>query len=207
MSQIAYSIDTLAPEILKSPISGRRRLVALAGPPASGKSTTADQLAATLNELGAQAQVVPMDGFHLDNTLLTARGLLDRKGAPQTFDADGFVHMVKRLQAEAHVVFPVFDRTRDLAIAGAGEVDATCDTVVIEGNYLLFDADPWRKLAALWDVSIRLDVSLDVLEARLVARWIAHGLDPRAAFARAQRNDLPNAQAVNDAQMPADYIL
>jgi pantothenate kinase len=51
-----------------------------------------------------------MDGFHLDNAILTARGLLPRKGAPETFDALGFVRMVERLGTDAEVVIPGFDR-------------------------------------------------------------------------------------------------
>jgi fructokinase len=61
-----------------------------------------------------------MDGFHLDNRLLIARGLLARKGAPETFAASAFVHLVRRLKEEQEVVYPVFDRALDIAIAGAG---------------------------------------------------------------------------------------
>lgn len=187
--------------------AGRRRLVALAGGPASGKSTLAETLADALRKVGRDVAVVPMDGFHLDNTLLTQRGLLARKGAPQTFDAAGFVHLVRRLKSEAEVIFPHFDRSRDIAIVGSGCVTESCDTVIVEGNYLLFDADPWRELAALWDVSVRIDLPLDVLRDRLVARWLAYGLDPQAALARAEMNDLTNARSVAQQALPADITV
>ena len=63
---------------------GFRPLIGIAGPPASGKSTLAHALA---EQTGGIA--VPMDGFHLDNPILEARGLRQRKGAPETFRCGG----------------------------------------------------------------------------------------------------------------------
>lgn len=207
MTDQSDRLTDLAQTILQTPYAGRRRLVALAGAPASGKSTLADALADTLRAEGACVQVVPMDGFHLDNAILNARGLLARKGAPQTFDAAGFVQLVGRLRHETSVVYPLFDRARDIAIAGAAEVGAQCDTVIVEGNYVLFDQPLWRSLAAIWDSSIRLDVPKDILEQRLVARWVAHGLDVQVALVLAQENDLPNAQMVLEHMLPATLTL
>jgi len=189
-------------QINAAPRKGLRKLVALAGPPASGKSTLAENIAQRLN-----AQVVPMDGFHLDNAILAKRGLLDRKGAPETIDAAGFVHMVRRLRDEQDVIYPLFDRTRDLAIAGAGHIDATCRTVVIEGNYLLHDADIWRDLHDLWDFSIRLQVSESILRDRLIARWTDHGLSADEAAVRADGNDLRNARTMASAHLSADLTI
>ncbi|WOI35306.1 nucleoside triphosphate hydrolase [Tritonibacter scottomollicae] len=183
---------------------GGRRLVALSGAPGSGKSTLSEPLAAMLTERGVRSEVVPMDGFHLDNRLLKARGLMPRKGAPETFDLGGFARLCHALRADDEVVYPLFDRSRDLAIAGAAHVGQDCSVAVIEGNYLLFDEPGWRDLADLWDVSIRLDVPLADLEARLVQRWLTHGLDQAAAEARARGNDLANAQRIASARLPAD---
>ncbi len=80
-----------------------------------------------------------MDGFHLDNRILDARGLRPRKGAPETFDAAGFIHMIRRLATEDEVIIPVFDRPRDIAIAGAQVIGATTKIAVVEGNYLLLE--------------------------------------------------------------------
>lgn len=183
---------------------GGRRLVALSGAPGSGKSTLSEPLAAMLTERGVWSEVVPMDGFHLDNRLLKARGLMPRKGAPETFDLGGFARLCHALRADDEVIYPLFDRSRDLAIAGAAHVGQDCSVAVIEGNYLLFDEPGWRDLADLWDVSIRLDVPLADLEARLVQRWLTHGLDQAAAEARARGNDLANAQRIASARLPAD---
>lgn len=184
-----------------------RVIVAIAGPPASGKTTLANELARRLNAQKCLTAVIPQDGFHLDNQVLEKNGDLARKGAPHTFDGAGFVHTMRRLKEHADVVVPVFDRSRDLAIAGARLIPAQAEVVIVEGNYLLFDDAPWFNLAPLWDVSVRLDVPLPELRARLIQRWLAQGLSSAAAKQRATSNDIPNAQAVIDRSLPADVVL
>lgn len=186
---------------------GRRLLVALAGAPASGKSALAEATVAELRRVGAAAEVVPMDGFHLDNRILSARGLLHRKGAPETFDAAGFVALMRRIREGGEVVFPVFDRARDIAIAGAGVIEAACEIVLVEGNYLLFDAPPWGELADLWDLSVWLEVPEAELLRRCTQRWLDHGHAPEAALARARDNDIANARRISGARLPADLVL
>lgn len=192
---------------LKAQPEGRRMVVAIAGPPASGKSTLAEALAQRLNDEGTRAQVVPMDGFHLDNAVLSARDLLHRKGAPETFDAPGFIALIRRLKAGDEVFIPVFDRSRDLAVAGAAVVSAECKVILVEGNYLLFAEAPWRDLAPLWDFSVLLDVPLPDLRRRLIRRWLDHGLDLAAATLRAEQNDLPNASRVLKAALVPDMTI
>ncbi len=119
----------------------------LAGPPGSGKSTVAGRLAGALG-----AVVVPMDGFHLDNTELDRLRCRDVKGAPETFDADGFVRLVERLRhADGPVSAPSFDRIADRTIDGAITVDPDDRIVIVEGNYLL--ARPGAVGGAPWTCS------------------------------------------------------
>lgn len=184
-----------------------RVIVAIAGPAGSGKTTLADELARRLNAQKCLATVMPQDGFHLDNQVLAARGDLGRKGAPHTFDGAGFVHTVRRLKERADVVVPVFDRSRDIAISGARVIPAQAEVVIVEGSYLLFDAAPWFNLAPLWTLSVQLDVPLPELRARLIQRWLGHGLSRAAATGRATSNDIPNAQAVIEHALPADVTL
>jgi pantothenate kinase len=204
---VSAQITALADRIYARLDSQPRVIVALAGAPGSGKSTLAGELARRLRDQRTRAEVVPMDGFHLDNTVLDARGMRARKGAPETFDAAGFIHLIRRLRDGVEVVAPIFDRSRDLAIAGAQVVAADCQVVVCEGNYLLFDEDPWRELAPLWDVSARLDVPMPELRARLIQRWLSHGLSRTTATRRATANDIPNAQRVIDHALPSDLVL
>ena len=207
MLDITAHVNALAERVHALRPAHQRILVALAGAPGSGKSTLAAELCRRMRDQKIRAEVVPMDGFHLDNAILDTRGLRARKGSPDTFDAAGFVHLIRRLSDRAEVFVPLFDRTRDLAIAGATVVSADCEVVIIEGNYLLFNQAPWSDLAPLWTLSARLDVPLPELRARLIQRWLTLGLSRAAATRRAESNDIPNAARVIDLALPADLIL
>jgi fructokinase len=203
----AAVVEGLAARILALPPAPLRLRVAVAGPPGAGKSTLAAALVERLNRDGPVAALVPMDGFHLDNAILDARGLRARKGAPETFDALGVLRMVQRLARDPKVVIPGFDRARDIAIAGAAIVGPERRIAVVEGNYLLLDEEPWRDLRPLWDLSVLLSPPVGVLRARLIDRWLTHGHDPAAAEARAMGNDIPNALRVIEGSGPADIVL
>jgi pantothenate kinase len=188
--------------------SGRDRfVVAVAGAPGSGKSTLAEQLVVQLNAEGhGPAEVLPMDGYHLDNTVLDARGWRAVKGAPQTFDAAGFAVMLKRIRdAHAPVVVPVFDRSIDIARAGARVIGTDVRIVVVEGNYLLLDDPAWSVNRACFDLSLFLDVPVAILEERLIERWLTYGLSRDAAEARARGNDLTNGRLVASRSVDADF--
>ncbi|ARE40814.1 Uridine kinase family protein [Rhodovulum sp. P5] len=206
MSEEIDTVTALADRIGRCPVTRHRRVVAVAGAPGSGKSRLARALSEAVTQTGTACVVVPMDGFHLDNRLLDARGLRARKGAPDTFDVMGFQRLVAALHDDEEVIFPLFDRARDIAIAGAGRVARDCDTVIVEGNYLLFDAPHWRDLAAEWDLSVFRDVPEAELLDRLTRRWLKHGLPPDAARARAETNDMANARAVAGQRLPADIL-
>jgi len=184
-----------------------RHPIAVAGPPGSGKSVLAQRLARSLTMAGRPAQVVAMDGFHLDNTLLDMRGLRAGKGAPETFDARGFHRLLADIGAGGPVIFPQFDRARDLAVVGAGALAAQTELVVVDGNYLLFDHPDWAPLAPLWALSIWLDVPDTVLRDRLLQRWRDHGFDKATATAKAEGNDLPNAEMIKAHRLPATITL
>ena len=182
-------------------LPGSRVLVAVAGPPGAGKSTLAEALVARVRA----AALVPMDGFHLDDRLLGPRGLLARKGAAETFDAAGFAALHARLRiGAAEVMHPVFDRGREIAIAGAGSVPAEARVVLIEGNYLLLAEAPWEGLR--YDLTIALELPRAVLEQRLTARWQQAGL-ASADIAAHLANDLANAAVVSGRSRAADMVL
>jgi fructokinase len=204
---MSAQITALLEQALKSTRRQARRVVAIAGPPASGKSTLAAGLVEAIGGAGVHSQLVSMDGFHLDNRILDDRGILDRKGSPPSFDAMGLLRLVQVLGASQELYYPVFDRARDLSVAGAGHIAPECDTIVIEGNYLLMDAPIWRDMAKYWDLSIHLSCDEAELEARLIQRWVDHGLAPEAARIRTHSNDLPNARLVGQTALRADVVL
>ena len=181
-------------------LPGARTLTALVGPPAAGKSTLAEAVVAAL---GAEGALVAMDGFHLDDRVLEARGLRARKGAPETFDVDGLARTLAAIRAGGEVFVPVFDRARELSRAAAGVVPLSARHVVVEGNWLLLDRPGWRDLA--WDLSVRIDAPDAVLRDRLMRRW-AH-LPEREAALKTEGNDLPNARLVRSGSRAADVVI
>ncbi len=173
-----------------------RILVAIAGPPASGKSTLAKGVRDRLDREGLPCGLVQMDGFHLDNETLKRRDMLARKGAPETFDLHGFTQLMERLRAEDDVALPLFDRVLDQVIPDSGRVTKAQRHVIVEGNYLFLKDGGWRNLADFWTYSVFVDPSIETLRTRLIDRWLTHGLDAAAAEQRATQNDLKNAARV-----------
>ena len=180
-----------------------RCLVAVAGPPAVGKSTIAGHMVNQLQNNGYSATIVPMDGFHYDNDLLQQRNRLPYKGAPDTFDLVGFTQLIAQLKVAQPVQIPHFDRARDCVSSASTLVTSAQQYIVIEGNYLLFDAPGWRTLSTYWDFSVFIAQPLEVLQQRLVQRWLDHGLTAPQAQQRAAINDIPNAKTVLQHRLPS----
>jgi len=180
--------------------STSRRLIALGGPPASGKSTLAEAVQSQLGARGQACGLVPMDGFHLDNATLEARGLFDRKGSPDTFDLAGFDACLRALSTKATVDVPGFDRRRDVVIPVAQRISQHELWVVVEGNYLFLDHPGWRDLTRYWSFGVFVAPPVTTLHLRLVDRWLNNGLSPEAAERRATENDLQNARLVLEHQ-------
>ena len=183
---------------------GRPRYVfGVAGPPGSGKSTVAARLADALG-----AVVVPMDGFHLDNTELDRLGLSDVKGAPETFDAAGFVRLVEQLtHATGPVSAPSFDRVADRTVDSAITVEPGDRVVIVEGNYLLLERPPWGALRELFDLTGYLDVDDAMRVDRLVARHVSHGRSLGEAREFVLTSDEANAAVVAATRPRADVVI
>ena len=202
MSEIA----SIAAAIFKRAAGRQRFIVAIAGPPGSGKSTLAERLHEVLPQ--EKSVVVPMDGFHFDDAVLNDRGLRPRKGAPETFDYAGFAALLKRIRAaEPEIAIPVFDRSMELSRAGAAIVGSDVKFVLVEGNYLLLDEEPWSALAGLFDFSVFVDVQRPELERRLMERWRGHGKSDDDARAWIASNDLPNIERVLARRRNADLVV
>ncbi len=176
-----------------------RRLVALAGPPASGKTTLANRVLAALERTApGAAAVVPMDGFHFDDAVLVPRGWRPRKGAPHTFDVGGLAAALQRLKVnrEDFVAVPRFDRDLEISRAGAMLIDRSVRLVLVEGNYLLLNEPPWPTVHASFDVTALIRVDETVLAARLDDRWRHFAVPPDEAAKKIHDNDLPNGRLI-----------
>ncbi|MCP4319067.1 MAG: AAA family ATPase [Hyphomicrobiales bacterium] len=204
---IVRTVRELVDIVLEHGEGRKRSIIAIAGPPGVGKSTLSSRLCRQLVAGGHSAAIVQMDGFHLDNATLKTNGLLDKKGAPETFDAPGFVSLIADLRANvSNVSVPEFDRDTDSVRSDAAIVDMDCRFVLVEGNYLLLDSAPWTNLQPLFDCRIFMTAEMNELRERLVSRWLMHGYDSDDAEAKAFGNDIPNAERVLVHSVPADVV-
>ncbi|MBB4954989.1 pantothenate kinase [Agrobacterium vitis] len=202
---MTHSVSSLLEEILRLAQGAGRFMVGISGPPGAGKSTLSDALRDALIARGETAEILPMDGFHMDNGILEERGLLKRKGAPETFDVRGFLDIVTAVKAgDEEVLVPVFDRSRELAIASARAISPETRFILVEGNYLLLDQAPWNRLAPCFDLTLFVGPPLNVLEQRLRDRWVHFGLDDAAIAWKLNGNDLPNGRLVIEKSRSAD---
>lgn len=183
-----------------------RSLLGLAGAPGSGKSTLAAALA---EALGPLAVVVPMDGFHLANAELARLGRAGRKGAPDTFDAAGYVALLRRLkhpEPGETVYAPQFRREIEEPVAGAIPVAPEKRLVITEGNYLLMDG-PFAPVRNLLDESWFVATDEAVRDAWLLARHVAFGRSAAEARAWIDVTDLPNARLILATRDRADLAV
>jgi pantothenate kinase len=183
-----------------------RVLLGITGPPGAGKSTLAERLVAAL---APAAVLVPMDGFHLAEVELERLGLRDRKGAPETFDAAGFVALLERLRAgrDDVVYAPTFRRDLEEPIAGAVPVPRDVRLVVTEGNYLLLARPPWARVRALLDEVWYCAVPDEARLVRLAARHERFGRSSEEAWARTRGSDQRNAELVASTAADADLVV
>jgi pantothenate kinase len=187
--------------------SGKRRILGIAAAPGAGKSTLAEAL---LQALGPQAQIVPMDGFHLANSELQRLGRQNRKGAPDTFDAAGYVNLLRRIQAQPAgetIYAPAYRRELEEGIAGAIAIEASTPLIITEGNYLLLQDGAWSQVRALLDEAWYLEIDSQLRQQRLLERHMRFGRSREDALAWIAGTDEPNAQRIALSRPQADWLV
>lgn len=204
--RLEASVAMLAERLLRAS-DDRRVVLGIAGPPGVGKSTLADRLAARLGP--EVAVVVPMDGFHLSSQELQRLGLAHRKGAPETFDAEGFAATVARIVARTDrvVYVPHFDRDLEEPVAAGTAVEAAVPVVITEGNYLLLDDPAWARARVLMDELWYVDEEPEVRLQRLRQRHERFGRSEAAAQDWVRSVDEPNARLVESTARGADLVV
>lgn len=185
---------------------GGRRILGIAGAPGVGKSTCAEAIVSALGE--SRAALVPMDGYHLAEVQLHRLGRHDRKGAIDTFDGHGYVHLLRRLRDGRETVYaPQFRRDLEEPIAGAIAVPPEIPLVVTEGNYLLVETGVWGEIRGLLDEGWFLVRDEEVRLARLLARHRAYGRTPEQAAERTYGSDQTNAELIAATRRNADLLV
>jgi fructokinase len=205
--EVTLSLADLVERARGLAVPGQRHLLGITGPPGAGKSKIAE---AIVDKLGADlAVLVPMDGFHFSNQTLIRLGRRGRKGAWDTFDADGYVHLLRRLrnQEEEIVYAPDFDRDIDESIGSALPVHREVPLVVTEGNYLLSDLGAWAGVAPLLDECWYLQADDPTRLQRLAYRHQQHGMSPEQAETWARTTDQDNAELIVTSLPRADLVI
>ncbi|WP_279366127.1 nucleoside/nucleotide kinase family protein [Microbacterium testaceum] len=197
-------LDDLVARARQLATSGERRILGVAGTPGAGKSTVSDALLAAL---GDDAVLVGMDGFHLANEELVRLGRRDRKGAPDTFDVEGYVALLDRIRAGHEVYAPRFNRALEESIGSAVLVPARVPLVITEGNYLLHDEFGWDAVASRLDEVWFLDIDSPARRERLVARRLSHDHPYDEAVAWVREVDERNALVVERGRDRADLVV
>lgn len=201
-----HDLDQLVGRAENLAIPGGRRILGITGGPGAGKSTLAERVG---EALGERAILIPMDGFHLAHDQLVTLDRLATKGAIDTFDVGGFVHLMMRLNAadEDVVYAPTFRRDLEEPIAGAIAVSRDVPLVVVEGNYLLAKGGGWERVRTLLDEAWFLELDEDVRTARLIARHMQFGRDRQAAEERTKGSDQINAELIASTKQMADVVV
>jgi len=178
-SEIA--VTELAAWVATRVLADRRYLLGIAGPPAAGKSTLSQLLAAAITaERGILAEIAPMDGFHRTSAELDAVGAHHRKGQPDTFEVAAFVERLKLLREASlghRVPWPIYDRDLHDPVPDAiGFSDQR--VAVVEGNYLLLDQPGWAEIRSQLDEVRYVDAEDRVIELRLTERHLRGARPP-----------------------------
>lgn len=181
-------------------------LIAIAGPPAVGKSSLAEKMVGDLKDKGYKTQFCPMDGFHMTNDELKKIHLRDVKGRIDTFKADKFFEAVLNLKAKESFWWPIFSRTKDNPISKGSFISGKEDVFVLEGNYLFNQSEPWASAAKNFQLRIFIDLPDKILRERLLIRHKKSGFSMSVIKEKIDNVDLHNAALIRETKSEANII-
>lgn len=170
-------------------------IIGLAGSVAVGKSTSARVLQTLLSRWpnSPRVDLITTDGFLHPNAVLTERGLMARKGFPESYDTKSLLECVSRLKSgDPHVEVPIYSHLVYDIVADERHAITAPDVVIIEGLNVLqtgaTSAGPNVFISDFFDFSIYIDANADVVRTWYIERFLklrkSAFADPRSYFAR-----------------------
>ena len=214
MRELINKINKLATELLETLSNSSdkgRYFLGITGCPAAGKSMLAKNLTDEINSRTGDdlAAVVPMDGFHLPNSILKQRAFLNIKGAPETFDVDSFVKLINRLHGfpDRSIMCPAYDRKIHDPVENSITIKPCNRLIIVEGNYLLLNVPPWNTIRTKMNEVWYIDTPLKTVKEQLLRRHIAGGTSKKEAERKVESVDLPNAVLIRKTLLFADKIV
>uniref|UniRef100_A0A914QK41 Phosphoribulokinase/uridine kinase domain-containing protein n=1 Tax=Panagrolaimus davidi TaxID=227884 RepID=A0A914QK41_9BILA len=194
--------------------NGNRILIGIAGPPGSGKTTTAKNVCDKLNQKqGAEiAVVMPMDGFHFTRNELSKMEnpeyLFKRRGAPFTFNSKALLGKVKELKSSKTLVTaPSFDHSIKDPKENDTQIPSTIKIVILEGNYLLLKDPIWCEISKELNQKWLIIADWEIIKERLIQRHLNAGICSNfdEALKRANENDIPNGKYIIENSVKPDF--
>ena len=152
-------------------------VIGIAGSVAVGKSTFARILQALLARWPAHPQVdlVTTDGFLHPNAVLAERGIMDRKGFPESYDTRALLAFLRAVKSgEPEVTAPVYDHVAYDILPHEHVVVRRPDIVIVEGlNVLQVNREGVEFVSDYFDFSIYVDAAVADIEEWYVRRFFA----------------------------------
>jgi pantothenate kinase len=189
--------------------TSNRFIIGIAGGPGSGKSTFAVELKELINSKAKSdlAQIFPMDGFHRKNSELQRSGLISVKGAPETFDVEGYLLILKRIKLGENLKAPIYSREAHDIIDNALPIEPHHKIIITEGNYLFADLDGWCEIKDIIDLKIYIESEKEVCEKRLLERHMRGGKTEAEALEKIKKVDMENYDLIDQTKKYADEVI
>jgi pantothenate kinase len=192
--------------------TSNRFIVGIAGGPGSGKSSFAIKLKELINSKSTKsksdlAQIFPMDGFHWKNSDLESSGLISVKGAPETFDVEGYLLTLNRIRLGEDLKVPIYSRESHDVIDNALPIEPCHRIIITEGNYLFSDMEGWCEIKDTVDLKIYIGAEKGVCEKRLLERHVRGGKTESEALEKIKEVDMKNYDLIAQTMKYADEVI